>query len=53
MVSKDIREPGYYLASFPAEKDRDWKRQVARFRRLDKLAQRVDELENAAGSDDE
>ena len=53
MVSKDITEPGFYLASFPAEKDRDWKRQVARFRRLDRLAQRVGELENAAGSDDE
>ena len=53
MVSKDIREPGFYLASFPAEKERDWKRQVARFRRLDRLAQRVSDLENAAGSDDE
>jgi len=45
MVSKDIREPGFYTASFPAEKDRDWKRKVARFRRLDDLAQRVANLE--------
>jgi UDP-3-O-[3-hydroxymyristoyl] glucosamine N-acyltransferase len=45
MVSKDIREPGFYTASFPAEKDRDWKRKVARFRRLDDLAQRVASLE--------
>lgn len=45
MVSKDIREPGFYTASFPAEKDRDWKRKVARFRRLDDLVQRVASLE--------
>jgi UDP-3-O-[3-hydroxymyristoyl] glucosamine N-acyltransferase len=45
MVSKDIREPGFYTASFPAEKDRDWKRKVARFRRLDDLVRRVASLE--------
>lgn len=45
MVSKDIREPGYYTGSFPAENDRDWKRKVARFRRLDDLVQRVRKLE--------
>ncbi|HLU06791.1 MAG TPA: UDP-3-O-(3-hydroxymyristoyl)glucosamine N-acyltransferase [Woeseiaceae bacterium] len=45
MVSKDIREPGFYTASFPAEKDRDWKRKVARFRRLDELVRRVARLE--------
>jgi UDP-3-O-[3-hydroxymyristoyl] glucosamine N-acyltransferase len=45
MVSKDIREPGFYTGSFPAEKDREWKRKVARFRRLDDLVQRVGKLE--------
>ena len=45
MVTKDIREPGFYTASFPAEKDREWKRKVARFRRLDDLVQRVANLE--------
>jgi UDP-3-O-[3-hydroxymyristoyl] glucosamine N-acyltransferase len=45
MISKDIREPGFYTGSFPAEKDRDWKRKVARFRRLDELAQRIKKLE--------
>lgn len=49
MISKDIREPGFYTGSFPAEKDRDWKRKVARFRRLDELAGRVKRLE---GDDD-
>ena len=53
MISKDVTEPGFYAASFPAEKDRDWKRQVARFRRLDELMKRVRALEKAAGNDDE
>jgi UDP-3-O-[3-hydroxymyristoyl] glucosamine N-acyltransferase len=51
MVSKDIREPGFYTASFPAEKDKDWKRKVARFRRLDDLVQRVASLEKANKKD--
>lgn len=45
MISKDIREPGFYTGSFPAEKDRDWKRKVARFRRLDDLSRRIRKLE--------
>jgi UDP-3-O-[3-hydroxymyristoyl] glucosamine N-acyltransferase len=45
MISKDIREPGFYTGSFPAEKDKEWKRKVARFRRLDALARRVRKLE--------
>jgi UDP-3-O-[3-hydroxymyristoyl] glucosamine N-acyltransferase len=45
MISKDIREPGFYTGSFPAEKDRDWKRKVARFRRLDDLVRRIRKLE--------
>lgn len=49
MISKDIREPGFYTGSFPAEKDRDWKRMVARFRRLDVLAERVRKLEQGGG----
>jgi UDP-3-O-[3-hydroxymyristoyl] glucosamine N-acyltransferase len=48
MISKDIREPGFYTGSFPAEKDRDWKRKVARFRRLEDLADRVRHLEKKA-----
>jgi len=53
MISKDISEPGFYTASFPGEKDRDWKRKVARFRRMDELVKRVRALEKAAGNDDE
>lgn len=45
MVTKDITSPGVYVASFPAEPDGDWKRQVARFRRLGELTKRVRQLE--------
>lgn len=52
VVSKDITEPGFYSGSFMAEKDRDWKRQAARLRRLDSLVKRVDALEKAAKEDE-
>jgi UDP-3-O-[3-hydroxymyristoyl] glucosamine N-acyltransferase len=48
-VSKDIREPGVYTASFPAEKDRNWKRNAARFRRLDDIVRRINKLEKGSG----
>ena len=48
VVSKDIREPGFYLGTFSAEKNMSWKRQVARFRRLDILIKRVGDLEEKA-----
>ncbi len=44
-VSKDVTEPGTYTASFPAEPARKWARQLARFRRLGSLADRVSKLE--------
>ena len=44
-VSKDINEPGTYAASFPAQPARVWARQLARFRRLGALADRVTRLE--------
>jgi UDP-3-O-[3-hydroxymyristoyl] glucosamine N-acyltransferase len=47
VVSKDITEPGVYAASFTAEPAREWSRQVARFRRLGQLIERVSKLEKA------
>ncbi|MDJ0749238.1 MAG: UDP-3-O-(3-hydroxymyristoyl)glucosamine N-acyltransferase [Woeseiaceae bacterium] len=44
-ASKDITEPGTYLASFPAEPAKDWTRRVARFRRIEALQDRVRKLE--------
>ena len=45
VVTKSIEEPGVYSASFPAERDGNWKRNVARFRRLDKLTDRLRQVE--------
>jgi UDP-3-O-[3-hydroxymyristoyl] glucosamine N-acyltransferase len=45
MVSKNITEPGAYASMFPIEPVSDWNRRVAKFRRLDKLMQRVTKLE--------
>ncbi len=44
-LSKDVTEPGTYAASFPAEKARSWAKQLARFRRLGALIERVKKLE--------
>ena len=45
MISKDIKEPGVYNASFPSEPAKEWARQVGRFRRIDALQARVKKLE--------
>lgn len=44
-VTKDVTEPGTYGASFPAEDMKSWAKQVARFRRLGSLFDRVKKLE--------
>jgi UDP-3-O-[3-hydroxymyristoyl] glucosamine N-acyltransferase len=44
-ASKDITEPGTYLASFPAEPAREWTKRVGRFRRIEALQARVKKLE--------
>ena len=45
MVSKNIKKPGAYASMFPIEDVRTWNRRVASLRRLDKLQDRVKELE--------
>lgn len=44
-LSKDVTEPGTYAASFPADNARSWAKQLARFRRLGNLIERVKKLE--------
>ena len=44
-ATKDITEPGTYLASFPAEPTREWAKKVGRFRRIEALQKRVRKLE--------
>ena len=45
VVTKSITKPGVYSASFPAERDGDWKKNVARFRRLGSLSSRLKRVE--------
>lgn len=44
-VSKDVTEPGVYAGSFPAVAAKSWGKQLARFRRLGLLHERVKKLE--------
>ena len=44
-ITKSISKPGMYGSVFPSEPVKEWNRKAARFRRLDKLAQRVSDLE--------
>jgi len=44
-ISKNVTEAGVYSASFPAEKDMNWKRKVARFRRIEDMINRIKDLE--------
>ncbi len=53
LITKDIHEPGVYSATFGAEKDKDWKRMVVRFRRSEALEKRVAELEAKVNKNDE
>lgn len=45
VVTKNITRPGVYTSAFSAEPDHEWKRKVARFRRLEQLGNRVTRLE--------
>jgi len=45
VVSKNITRPGIYASAFPSEPATEWNQKVARFRRLDKLMERVSKLE--------
>jgi len=44
-LSKDIVKSGTYVASFPADNAKSWAKQLARFRRLGNLIERVKKLE--------
>jgi UDP-3-O-[3-hydroxymyristoyl] glucosamine N-acyltransferase len=44
-LSKDVTTPGTYAASFPADEASSWAKQLARFRRLGALTERVKKLE--------
>lgn len=45
LVSKSLRQPGQYTSVFPMEPHEEWLRSAARIKRLARLVERVDELE--------
>ena len=51
-VTKDIKEPGVYSATFPVEKDKNWKRKAARFRRIEDIINRIKILEKKRPNDE-
>jgi UDP-3-O-[3-hydroxymyristoyl] glucosamine N-acyltransferase len=47
VVTKSVRVPGTYSGALPAEEANRWRKNAARFRRLDSLAERVGAAERA------
>ncbi len=50
MVSRSIGEPGVYSSGLPAVAAAEWRRTVARLRRIDSMADRLRSLERALGA---
>ncbi len=48
MVNKSIAKPGVYSSALPMDEASSWRRNSARFRKLDELAKRVKRLERAS-----
>lgn len=48
MVAQSIDEPGVY-SGIPAEKNRSWRKNIARFQQLDNMARRLVKLEKQRG----
>jgi UDP-3-O-[3-hydroxymyristoyl] glucosamine N-acyltransferase len=47
MISSSIRQPGIYSSALPADEAKRFRRNAARFQKLDELAKRVRRLEGA------
>lgn len=52
MVSHSIRKPGVYSSALPFDEAGRWRRNAARFRKLDELAKRLAEIERRLGTTD-
>jgi UDP-3-O-[3-hydroxymyristoyl] glucosamine N-acyltransferase len=49
MVTSDIRKPGMYGSAMPHQEIATYRRNVARFRQIDRMARRLKQLEKALG----
>ncbi len=47
LVAGNISQPGFYSSGTPLEKNRQWKKNAARFKKLDELARQVKRLQDA------
>ena len=50
-VPKSINIPGVYSSGMPIQRNREWRRNVARLRQLDRMARKIRQLENHLGLD--
>jgi UDP-3-O-[3-hydroxymyristoyl] glucosamine N-acyltransferase len=50
MISRSITRPGVYSSGIPFEDARTWRKLVARFKRLDRLTERLAALERVLGT---
>ena len=48
-VPKSIRAPGVYSSGMPVQMNREWRKNIARMRQLDRMARRIRRLENRLG----
>jgi UDP-3-O-[3-hydroxymyristoyl] glucosamine N-acyltransferase len=51
MVTKSITASGVYSSGIPAEPNRQWHRNIVRYRQMDRLVERVKTLENKFNTD--
>jgi len=51
MVSRSLKKPGVYSSGIPAIENAEWRKAVARLRRLEALERRVAKLEGRRGGD--
>ncbi len=52
MVTRSIHQKGVYSAGTPLDTNRNWQRNAARFKQLDRMARRIAELERRLGLSD-
>lgn len=50
MVTRSLSEPGQYSSGIPVEPSKQWRRNTVRLRQIEKLVERVSELEQAIKS---
>ncbi len=52
LVTRSIREPGVYSSGTPLQENDEWRKNFARFRRLDDMARRLNRLEKKINETD-